>query len=48
MTFGVTNHVKLRGYINKSEQYFNKIKNKLFLDERLDKTIQGFYLLWRS
>lgn len=48
MTFGVTNHIKLRGYINKSEQYFNKIKNKLFLDETLDKTIQGFYLLWRS
>lgn len=48
MTFGVANHIKLRSYINKSEQYFNKIKSKLFLDETLDKTIQDFYLLWRS
>jgi thiamine kinase-like enzyme len=48
MTFGVANHIKLRTYINKSDEFYQKLKNKLFLHETLDKSIQDFYLLWRS
>jgi thiamine kinase-like enzyme len=48
MTFGVTNPTKLSTYINKSQKLYYKIKDKLFIEESLDKTIQGFYLLWRS
>lgn len=48
MTFGIANPIKLRAYINKSDKFYQKLKNKLFLHETLDKTIQGFYYLWRS
>jgi hypothetical protein len=48
MTFGVTNPTKLSTYINKSQKLYYKIKDKLFLHETLDKSIQDFYLLWRS
>jgi thiamine kinase-like enzyme len=48
MTFGVANPTKLSAYINKSQKFYSKIKDKLFVEETLDKTIQGFYLLWRS
>jgi thiamine kinase-like enzyme len=48
MTFGVANPTKLSTYINKSQMFYSKIKDKLFIEETLDKTIQGFYLLWRS
>lgn len=48
MTFGVTNPTKLSTYINKSQKFYSKIKDKFFIEESLDKTIQGFYYLWRS
>jgi len=48
MTFGVRDHIKLRRWINKSEVYYYKVANKLFVENKLDNAIRQFYNLWKS
>ncbi len=48
ITFGLRNPVKLKYWINKSELFYNKIFDKLFVEKQLDKLIRDFYYLWKS
>lgn len=47
MTFGVRNHIKLRYWINKSEDCYSLVANKLFIEKTLDNKIRRFYNLWK-
>lgn len=48
ITFGLRNPIKLKYWIKKSENYYNKIFDKLFVGKQLDKLIRDFYYLWNS
>jgi hypothetical protein len=48
ITFGLRNPPKLKSWINKSEYYYNKIFDELFVEKQLDKVIRDFYYLWKS
>jgi len=47
ITFGLRNPSKLKYWINKSEYFYNKIFDKLFVGKELDKLIRDFYYLWK-
>ena len=47
ITFGLRDPVKLKNWINKSEFFYTKIQNKLFVEKSLDKLIRDFYYLWK-
>jgi hypothetical protein len=47
ITFGLRDPVKLKIWINKSEFFYTKIQNKLFIEKSLDKLIRDFYYLWK-
>lgn len=48
ITFGLRNPAKLKYWINKSETFYLKIQNELFVSKSLDKLIKDFYLVWKS
>ena len=47
MTFGVSNPIKLKNWINKSSFYYEKLATKLFVSKTIDKKIRNLYYLWR-
>lgn len=47
ITFGLRNPPKLKYWINRSEYFYNKIFDKLFVEKQLDKLIRDFYYLWK-
>ena len=47
MTFGLRDPIKLKFWLNKSEESYNRIFGKLFVDKPLDKLIRDFYYLWK-
>ena len=48
ITFGLRDPISLKKWINKSEIFYTKIQDKLFVDKTLDKLIRDFYYLWKS
>lgn len=46
ITFGLRNPTKLKYWINKSETFYLKIQDKLFVEKSIDKLIRDFYYLW--
>lgn len=46
ITFGLRNPLKLKLWINKSEDIYSQISSKLFVQKPLDKLIRDFYYLW--
>lgn len=47
MTFGVSDAPKLKLFINKSANYYEKVADKLLISKTLDKRIKTFYHLWK-
>lgn len=47
ITFGLRNPTKLKYWINRSEYFYNKIFDQLFVEKQLDKLIRDFYYLWK-
>lgn len=47
MTFGTRDPISLKYWINKSNQNYEKIAYKLFIQKTLDKSIRDFYNLWK-
>lgn len=47
MTFGVRDPINLKIWINKSNQNYDKIAYKLFIEKELDNSIRKFYNLWK-
>jgi hypothetical protein len=47
MTFGLRDPIKLKFWLNKSEESYDRIFGKLFVEKPVDKFIRDFYYLWK-